>query len=72
MSTYEITERTRLRRHAERGTYDREVVHAILDEATLAHVAVTTPSGALVLPMAFARIDESLFLHGGVTVFDEV
>ena len=64
VSTYETTERTRLRRHAERGTYDRDVVHAILDEAPIAHVGVVTSAGPMVLPMAFARIDESIYLHG--------
>ena len=64
VSTYETTDRTRLRRHSERGTYDREVVHAILDEAVIAHVAVNTQRGPMVLPMAFARIDDDLYLHG--------
>ena len=64
VSTYETTDRTRLRRHAERGTYDRDVVHAILDEAPIAHVSAVTSAGPMVLPMAFARIDESIYLHG--------
>ena len=40
--SYKVTDRTRLRRHAERGTYDRDVVHAILDEAIVAHVGAVT------------------------------
>ena len=59
-----MTDRTRVRRHAERGTYDRDVVHRILDEAVLAHVATVTDDGPIVLPMAYARIDEDLYLHG--------
>jgi uncharacterized protein len=71
VSTYEITDRTRLRRHAERGTYDRDLVHAVLDEALVAHVAVNSvdgddQNGPIVLPMAFAVIDETLYLHGAV------
>ena len=31
MTTYPVTERTRLHRRATRGSYDAEVVHGILD-----------------------------------------
>ena len=64
MSVYEPTDRTQLRRHAERGAFDREAVHAILDEGVLAHVGVDAGSGPVVLPMAYARIDDRLYLHG--------
>jgi len=64
MSVYEPTDRTRLRRHAERGEFDRAAVHAILDEALLAHVGVDAGEGPVVLPMAYARIDDMLYLHG--------
>ena len=62
--TYAPTDRTRLRRKRDRGSHDRETVHAILDEALIAHVAVNETAGPVVLPMAFVRIDESLYLHG--------
>jgi nitroimidazol reductase NimA-like FMN-containing flavoprotein (pyridoxamine 5'-phosphate oxidase superfamily) len=64
MTAYEPTDRTRLRRHAERGEFDRDVVHSILDEALLAHVGVDPGEGPVVLPMAYARIDDRLYLHG--------
>ena len=58
------SDRVRLRRGAARGRYDRDVVHAILDDALIAHVGVSTPDGPLVLPMAFGRTDDELYLHG--------
>lgn len=61
------TDRTRVRRLAERGRYDRETVDAILDEAYVAHVGVVGADGTpLVLPMTYGRDGEVLYLHGAV------
>lgn len=65
-STLRETDRTRLRRRANRGTFDRTTANAILDEALLAAVGFSTDAGPVVLPMAFARIDDRLYLHGAV------
>jgi hypothetical protein len=65
-SGYLPTARSQVKRLAERGSYDREVVHAILDEAFVAHVGVSTAEGPRVMPMMFARIGETLYLHGSV------
>jgi uncharacterized protein len=54
----------RLRRGAALGSYEREAVLAVLDAALVAHVGVATPDGPIVLPMAFGRTDEWLYLHG--------
>jgi len=59
-------ERTRLRRKAQRGSHDRAVIDAILDEALICHVAITADHGPLVLPTAFARVGDDVFLHGAV------
>lgn len=58
------SDRVRLRRTATRGRYDRRAVHAVLDAGLIAHVGVGTPEGPVVLPMAYGRDDETLFLHG--------
>jgi nitroimidazol reductase NimA-like FMN-containing flavoprotein (pyridoxamine 5'-phosphate oxidase superfamily)/GNAT superfamily N-acetyltransferase len=58
------TPRTRLRRHPERAVPDRGVLHAILDETPIVHVATTTERGPLALPMAHGRIGDALYLHG--------
>ena len=58
------TPRTTLRRHRERGRYDRDLVHAIIDEALVAHVGFTSSHGPVVLPMAHPRVGDDLYLHG--------
>lgn len=60
----EQTERTRLRRLKERGSFDRALAESILDEALVAHVGTTTDRGPIVLPMAHARVDDRLYVHG--------
>jgi nitroimidazol reductase NimA-like FMN-containing flavoprotein (pyridoxamine 5'-phosphate oxidase superfamily) len=60
------TDRTRLRRATERGSFDRELAYSILDEAYLAHVGLTSDRGPLVLPMTYGRIGDRLYLHGAV------
>lgn len=58
------TERTTLRRKRERGRFDREFVNHVLDEGLVCHVGFATDRGPVVLPMAYARIDDRLYLHG--------
>jgi nitroimidazol reductase NimA-like FMN-containing flavoprotein (pyridoxamine 5'-phosphate oxidase superfamily) len=62
--TLEQTDRSRLRRRRERGSFDRAVADAVLDEALIAHVATVTERGPVVLPMAHARVGEHLYVHG--------
>ncbi len=58
------TTRTELKRKRDRGSHDRSVIEAILDEGLVAHVGVVADSAPIVTPMAYARIDGDLFLHG--------
>ena len=51
---------------AERGRYGHDEVVEILDAGLIAHVGVDTPDGPLVLPMAYGRDDENLYLHGAL------
>ena len=60
------TDRTTISRHDERGSYDREVAYAILDEGLVAHVGVDTGKGVMVIPMTYARMGDELILHGAV------
>ncbi len=61
-----VTDRSTLRRKKERGSYDRAVVDAILDEGIVAHVALADADGPIVLPMVYARVDDRLYLHGAL------
>jgi len=61
---YAPTARTRVRRLPERGAYDRETVHAILDEGFICHVAFTIDGQPYALPTGYARVGETIYLHG--------
>ncbi len=65
-TTIEPTDRTQVRRHRERARYERATLEAILDEGLVAHVGVVDGAHPVVLPMAYARIGETLYLHGAV------
>jgi nitroimidazol reductase NimA-like FMN-containing flavoprotein (pyridoxamine 5'-phosphate oxidase superfamily) len=61
---YEQTERTRVFRKPGRGSYDRELVHSILDEALTCHVGFVQDGQPFVIPTIHARVGETVFLHG--------
>jgi uncharacterized protein len=63
MTTIDTQQNTRIRRLADRQVTERAAADAVLDEALIAHVAASTPSGPLVIPMAFARDGDSILLH---------
>ena len=58
------TDRTKLRRKRERGTFDRDLAYSVLDEALVCHAGFVADHGPVVLPMTYARIDDVLYLHG--------
>jgi nitroimidazol reductase NimA-like FMN-containing flavoprotein (pyridoxamine 5'-phosphate oxidase superfamily) len=58
------SDRVRVRRGAIRAEYDRAEIFGVLDAGLIAHVGVVTDSGPIVLPMAYGRSDEWLYLHG--------
>jgi nitroimidazol reductase NimA-like FMN-containing flavoprotein (pyridoxamine 5'-phosphate oxidase superfamily) len=64
MNTYAPTSRTRVRRLAKRGLYDKAVVHSILDEGLLCHVGFAVEGQPYVIPTLYARSGERLYLHG--------
>jgi uncharacterized protein len=59
-----ITNINRVRRHTERAHYDRASVFGILDRATVAHVAFVVDGRPMVIPMAYGRDGERIYLHG--------
>jgi uncharacterized protein len=58
------SDRVTLRRRSHRGSYDPAIVREILDAGVVAHVGVHTDDGPIVLPMAYGRTDDTLYLHG--------
>jgi uncharacterized protein len=55
---------TRVKRHPERGVYEREAIDAILDEALICHVGFVVEGQPYVIPMVLARDGDVLYLHG--------
>jgi nitroimidazol reductase NimA-like FMN-containing flavoprotein (pyridoxamine 5'-phosphate oxidase superfamily) len=60
----EPTARSTVRRLAERARYDRDSVTAVLDAGLVAHVGVLHQGAPVVIPMAYARVDDTLYVHG--------
>jgi hypothetical protein len=61
-----VTDRTRVRRLPARGVFDRAAIYAILDEAFVCHVAFAVDRQPYAIPTGYARLDDSLYLHGAV------
>jgi len=61
---YTPTSRTQLRRRPARGVYDKARVHAILDEAFICHVGFVVDGQPYVMPTAYARIEDQVYVHG--------
>ncbi len=66
MTAEPASDRVRLRRGAIRAEYDRDGILAVLDAGLIAHVGVMTEEGPIVLPMAYGRDDDWLYVHGSV------
>lgn len=69
MSTAEPTapsERTTLKRGANRAVYSQDEIRQILTAGTIAHVGVVTPDGPIVLPMVYGVRGDEVLIHGGI------
>jgi nitroimidazol reductase NimA-like FMN-containing flavoprotein (pyridoxamine 5'-phosphate oxidase superfamily) len=64
MNTFERTPNTTLKRLPERGSFDRATVYAILDEGFVCHVGFAVDGQPFVIPTAYTRVDDRLFIHG--------
>jgi nitroimidazol reductase NimA-like FMN-containing flavoprotein (pyridoxamine 5'-phosphate oxidase superfamily) len=60
------TERTTVKRLANRGAYDRETINAILDEALLCHAGFVVDGAPVVIPTIHWRDGDTLYIHGSV------
>lgn len=57
---------TTLERKPDRGDHSREAVHAVIDEALVAHVGFVVDEQPFVIPMTYGRDGDRLLLHGSV------
>lgn len=60
----EQTERTKIKRLPKRGTFDRETIYKILDEAFICHIGFAVENQPFVIPTAYGRKDDLLYIHG--------
>lgn len=63
-AAYTPTERTVPTRAAHKASYDRELVHSILDEGYVCHLGFVRDGAPVVLPTLYARVGETLYVHG--------
>lgn len=63
-ATLPVTDRTRVRRLAQRGHYETETIHAILDEALMCHVGFVVDGQPVVIPTIHWRDGDTLYFHG--------
>ncbi|MCW8943636.1 MAG: pyridoxamine 5'-phosphate oxidase family protein [Sedimenticola sp.] len=56
--------RNTISRHKDRGHYDEKTIHEILDSGKICHVGITLEGQPFVIPMAYARQENALILHG--------
>lgn len=58
------TARTKLRRKPSRGSHERAVIEAILDEALVSHLGFLDDSRPVVIPTLHVRVGSQVYLHG--------
>ncbi|MFB7517327.1 pyridoxamine 5'-phosphate oxidase family protein [Streptomyces sp. NPDC056144] len=61
---YTPTDRTTPTRKRARASYDKDLVHGILDTAYVCHLGFVRDGAPVVLPTLFARVDDRLYVHG--------
>lgn len=64
MSQFTPTERTQVKRLPDRGKYDAETVHSILDAGFVCHVGFVVGEQPYVIPTNYGRVGDTLYLHG--------
>lgn len=63
-ATYPVDARNRVRRRHDRGFYDHDTVHALLDAAMLCHVSYVIDGLPYCTPTLFWREGKTLYWHG--------
>lgn len=58
------TPRTQLKRISHKASDSVQDLHQILDQNLVAHVGIVFDGSPLVIPMAYGRVDNRLYLHG--------
>ncbi|AWW40742.1 MULTISPECIES: pyridoxamine 5'-phosphate oxidase family protein [Streptomyces] len=63
-AVYPATDRTVPTRAAHKASYDKDVVHSILDEGYVCHLGFVRDGAPVVLPTLYTRVGDRLYVHG--------
>lgn len=69
MDNLQKSKRTTITRLPKRGSYDRQTIYNILDEALFCTVAYVRDGEPFQIPTGFCRIGERFYIHGSVGSF---
>jgi nitroimidazol reductase NimA-like FMN-containing flavoprotein (pyridoxamine 5'-phosphate oxidase superfamily) len=61
---YEVHSHTKVVRGHNRASYDRELVHGIIDDALICHVGTVVGGRPAMIPTAHWRVGERIYIHG--------
>lgn len=64
MANLGSTDRTKLNRIAYKASHEVSDLYSILDDNLVAHVGLVQDGKPLVIPMAYGRVDDIIYLHG--------
>ena len=63
---FKISNRSKVNRHRERGSYDKETIYKIIDGAYYCHVSFVVNEQPFIIPTIHARINDHIILHGAI------
>lgn len=66
MSNYDPSERTRLRLYKDFGTYDKEQIYTIIDQAHFCHVSAVIDQAPYIQATRHWRVGSNVYMHGAV------
>ena len=61
---YEISKLNKVIRGGHKASYDKKIIHSILDSSEICNIAFSIEGKAYVQPINFGRDGETLYLHG--------
>ena len=62
--SFAVSKQNKVRQLRDKANYDEEAVHGILDAGIVAHVAFVEDGAPVVVPMIYARENNTIILHG--------
>ena len=58
------SDRSKVKRVPQRGSYEREVIYQILDEGLVCYISFVVDGQPFVIPTAYGRVEDQLYIHG--------